>query len=85
MDKHQEDHSEFRPTRSSSVRRAQRRNTKNLLIRNVLNGLFMLLAMISMLGLWLFPEHTTQCYILCLIAVCVKMVEVMFRMPGMKK
>ncbi len=58
---------------------------KNLFLRNVLNGIFMLIAAVGMIGMWLFPDYTTHCYILCLIAVCIKMVEVMLRMPGMKK
>jgi hypothetical protein len=45
----------------------------------------MLMALVGMVGLIFFREYTTQWQILCLLAVCVKMVEVMFRMPGFKK
>lgn len=56
-----------------------------LLLRNILNLVFMLMALVGMVGLIFFREYTTQWQILCLLAVCVKMVEVMFRMPGFKK
>ena len=58
---------------------------KMLMLRNILNAIFMLLAATTMIGIWCFPEYTNQWYIIGLIAVCVKIVEVMFRMPGMKK
>lgn len=58
---------------------------KMLILRNILNAIFMLLAAATMIGIWAFPEYTNQWYILGLIAVCIKIVEVMFRMPGMKK
>ena len=68
-----------------NIRKKYHNKPKNLFLRNILNAIFMLIAAIGMIGMWLFPELTTHCYILCLIAVCIKMVEVMLRMPGMKK
>lgn len=67
------------------IREKYHKKPHNLFIRNILNAVFMLAAAVGMIGMWLFPEFTTYCYILCLIAVCIKMVEVMLRMPGMKK
>lgn len=55
-----------------------------LILRNILNAVFMLLAAVTMIGIWAYPEYTNQWYIIGLVAVCIKIVEVMFRMPGMK-
>ncbi len=63
----------------------RRKKHQDLFIRNVLNAIFMILAAIAMVGLvftWNDPEMPRWCYILGLIAVLVKMVEAMFRMPG---
>ena len=60
---------------------------KNLFIRNILNSIFILLAIVSMLGI-VFSEKSGNMYIwygLGLFAVMIKMVEVMLRMPGLKK
>ena len=65
--------------------RQRMKERKMLLLRNILNAIFMLLAATTMIGIWCFPEYTNQWYIIGLIAVCIKIVEVMFRMPGMKK
>ena len=67
-------------------REAQRlkKERKMLILRNILNAVFMLLAAVTMIGIWAYPEYTNQWYIIGLVAVCIKIVEVMFRMPGMK-
>lgn len=65
--------------------RQRMKERKMLILRNILNAIFMLLAAATMIGIWAFPEYTNQWYIIGLIAVCIKIVEVMFRMPGMKK
>lgn len=65
--------------------RQRMKERKMLLLRNILNAIFMLLAAATMIGIWCFPEYTNQWHIIGLIAVCIKIVEVMFRMPGMKK
>ena len=67
-------------------REAQRwkKERKMLILRNILNAVFMLLAAVTMIGIWAFPDYTNQWYIIGLVAVCIKIVEVMFRMPGMK-
>ncbi|MGN0087106.1 MAG: mechanosensitive ion channel protein MscS [Alloprevotella sp.] len=63
----------------------RKRNTGNLFLRNILNAVFMLLAAACMTGLLILPAYKTQCYIVGLIAVVIKMVEVILRMPGLKK
>ena len=69
-------------------REAERRKvTRNLFIRNILNSIFILLAIIAMIGI-VFSEKMGNIYIwygLGLFAVLIKMVEVMLRMPGLKK
>ena len=79
-------HSMFeRFSHSEQDERQRMKERKMLLLRNILNAVFMLLAVVTMIGVWAFPEYTNQWYIIGLVAVCIKIVEVMFRMPGMKK
>ena len=79
-------HSMFeRFSHSEQDERQRMKERKMLLLRNILNAVFMLLAVVTMIGVWAFPEYTNQWYIVGLVAVCIKIVEVMFRMPGMKK
>lgn len=59
--------------------------TRNLFVRNVLNGLFMIIALIAMLGIIIAKEYVMVWYAVGLFAVIIKMVEVMLRMPGFKK
>ncbi len=69
-------------------REAARRNDQKLLfLRNVLNTVFILMAVIAMMGIVLCDggEGLMKWYILGLIAVVVKMVEVALRMPGMRR
>lgn len=61
---------------------------KLFLLRNVLNIIFILMALVAMIGIafsWYSTADVTWCYILGLCAVFVKMVEAMFRMPHMLK
>ena len=62
----------------------RQKERKMLILRNILNAVFMLLAAVTMIGIWAFPEYTNQWFMLSLVGVCIKIVEVMFRMPGMK-
>ena len=58
---------------------------RNLVLRNWLNGIFMLLAAVAMAGIVIFrhePSRLNMALVLGLIAVIVKMAEVIFRMPG---
>lgn len=59
-----------------------------LFVRNILNSVFMLMAAVAMIGLvvtWSNDTPPTWCYLLGLLAVIVKMVEAMLRMPGLLK
>ena len=63
----------------------RKRMTKNLFIRNILNGLFILIALVAMIGILVAKNHLMVWYAIGLFAVLIKMVEVMLRMPGMRK
>ena len=65
---------------------ARRKMSRNLFLRNILNSLFILLAVVAMGGILLADtKNMMPWYIVGLFAVIVKMVEVMLRMPGIKK
>lgn len=75
------------PDKEKELAERQRYN-RNLLMRNWLNGIFMLMAVGAMAGLMLFSkskESLMACYAIGLLAVVIKMVEVVMRMPGLKK
>lgn len=75
-------------TQTEKELEARRKANRNLFLRNWLNGIFMLMAVAAMAGLLLFSgseNGTTACYALGLLAVVIKMVEVVMRMPGLKK
>ena len=62
--------------------------SKNLFVRNILNSLFILMAVIAMIGITVSDKegsHLMTWYGLGLFAVVVKMVEVMLRMTGNSK
>ncbi len=59
--------------------------TRNLFIRNILNALFIIVALVAMIGIIVAKEHVMMWYSVGLFAVIIKMVEVMLRMPGIKK
>ena len=63
----------------------RRRMTRNLFIRNILNALFIIVALVAMIGIIVAKEHVMVWYSVGLFAVIIKMVEVMLRMPGIKK
>lgn len=63
----------------------EKRMTRNLFIRNILNALFIIIALIAMIGIIVAKEHIMVWYTVGLFAVLIKMVEVMLRMPGLKK
>ena len=60
---------------------------RNLYVRNILNTLFILMAIIAMVGIVLTDKggNLMAWYGLGLFAVVVKMVEVVLRMPGVKR
>ena len=62
-----------------------RRQRRLLILRNWLNGVFMLLALIAIIGVLLFKAGDIRLYIsygIAILAILVKMVEAIFRMPG---
>ncbi len=64
----------------------RRQRPRHLLLRNVLNGVFMLMATAAMVGIalsWNAPRQPLWCYILGLLAVVVKMAEALLRMPDL--
>lgn len=66
----------------------RKKMTRNLFVRNILNALFMILALAAMTGIVATAADSrgrTISYLVGLTAVAVKMVEVMLRMPGFKK
>ncbi len=66
----------------------RRRMSRNLFVRNILNSLFILIALAAIIGVLVVPERSPYlnwCYGLGLIAVLIKMVEVFLRMPGFNK
>jgi len=69
-------------------REAQRHKmSRSLFVRNILNGVFIILAIIAMTGIVATGKNGNimTWYALGLFAVVIKMVEVILRMPGMKK
>ncbi len=66
----------------------RRRMGRGLFIRNILNSIFILVALAAMVGIVALPSHSPRLpffYVLGLIAVLIKMVEVLMRMPGIKR
>lgn len=63
----------------------QKRQRKMLVIRNWLNSIFIVLAIIAIVGVLVFKSGDAGLYYsygIAVIAVIIKMVETMFRMPG---
>ncbi len=60
---------------------------RTFMVRNVLNIVFIALALVAIIGILVTPAagNLMVWYGLALFAVLVKMVEVVLRMPGMKK
>ena len=64
------------------------RHDKRLFYRNIINGTFILLAAVAMIGLgvsWTGSTSPTWCYGVALLAVFVKMFDVVLRIPDMLK
>lgn len=63
----------------------QKRQCKMLVIRNWLNSIFIFLSIIAIIGVLVFKAGNLYLYYsygVAVLAVIIKMVEVMFRMPG---
>ena len=63
----------------------KRQKTKNLFLRNILNSIFILVALVAMIGILVDSKHTMIWYSVGLFAVIIKIVEVLLRMPGLKR
>lgn len=64
---------------------SMRRERRNLIIRNWLNGLFIVLALIAIVGVLYFragERGLPLSYGIAILAIIVKMVEAIFRLPG---
>lgn len=62
-----------------------KRQRLNLVIRNWLNGIFIVLAILAIIGVLVFHAGDVRLYIsygIAILAVLIKMVESIFRMPG---
>lgn len=63
----------------------ERKARKMLIIRNWLNGIFIILSLISIVGVLYFKSGDPwlyYSYAVAVIAVIIKMIEAIFRMPG---
>ena len=72
------------PTQKDELQ-AMRRERRNLIIRNWLNGLFIVLALIAIVGVLYFragERGLILSYGIAILAIIVKMVESIFRLPG---
>ena len=72
------------PTEKDELQ-AMRRERRNLIMRNWLNGLFIVLALIAIVGVLYFragERGLTLSYGIAILAIIVKMVETIFRLPG---
>lgn len=72
------------PTEKDELQ-AMHRERRNLIIRNWLNGLFIVLALIAIVGVLYFragERGLTLSYGIAILAIIVKMVEAIFRLPG---
>lgn len=60
--------------------------SKSLFVRNILNAVFILIALVAMVGILVDGKggHIMRWYAVGLFAVIIKMAEVLLRMPGMK-
>lgn len=72
-------------THSENAFREVKRQRRNLIIRNWLNGIFILLSVLAIVGVLVFDAGDIKLYIsygIALLAILIKMVEALFRMPG---
>lgn len=63
----------------------RRKMSRNLFLRNILNGVFILLALAAIVGICADKSHSMMWYGVGLVAVVIKMVEVVLRMPHIRK
>lgn len=63
----------------------EKRQRKMLIVRNWMNGIFILLSIISIIGVLVFKANDVRLYYsygIATVAVIIKMIEALFRMPG---
>ncbi len=66
----------------------RRRPDRMLFLRNILNAVFILLAVIAMVGIglsWKSENSPAWGYAVGIVAVLIKMIEALLRMPGLLK
>ena len=64
------------------------RESKMLIIRNWLNTIFIVLALVAIVGVLIFKGGERGLYIsygIAVLAIIIKMVEALFRMPGFRQ
>lgn len=64
---------------------AKKKQRRNFIIRNWLNGIFIVLSILAIIGVMIFDAGEPQLYIsygIAILAILIKMVEAVFRMPG---
>lgn len=69
----------------SDEQREKKRQRRILIIRNWLNSIFIALALVSIVGVLYFKSGERGLLIsygIAVVAVLIKMIEAMFRMPG---
>ena len=72
--------------RARAAQAKQQREQRLFFWRNVINGTFVVLASVAMIGLavaWIGGKSARWCYALALVAIAVKMLDVFMRMPSM--
>lgn len=66
----------------------EKRQHRMFIIRNWLNGIFIVLAVIAIIGVLYFDSEEPGLYYsygVAVLGVIIKMIEVLFRMPGFAK
>ncbi len=71
--------------KSPMQRRREEQRQNRLFLRNILNVAFIIVALVAMVGILVAKESVMTWYMVGLVAVIIKMVEVMLRMPGFRK
>lgn len=84
----QEEHDILERLKHPERETERRKMSRNLFVRNILNSLFILMAVVAIVGVLVVSNSSPYLnwfYGLALIAVLIKMVEVFLRMPGFNK
>lgn len=77
---------DFPERKSPLQRKREEQRQSRLFLRNILNVAFIVEALVAMVGVIVAKkENIMTWYMVGLVAVIIKMVEVMLRMPGFRK